>query len=104
MERRGSSAPDSLIFHMWTAPFSQVVCQWAGGDRRRVAFEECGEQGRGPPPAQSMPDHGGAPTYQHAAQSFVAGSRDPAEPDLARGRMIFRRQADPGRELASGSE
>jgi hypothetical protein len=30
-----------------------------------------------------MPDHGGSPNYQHAAQSFVAGSRDPAELDLA---------------------
>ena len=31
--------------------------------------------------------------------SLVAGSRDDAEPDLAAGRMILRRQADPGCEL-----
>src|SRR3954452_6909578 len=51
-----------------------------------------------------MLDHGGSPDHQHAAQSFVAGSRDTAETDLARGRMILRRQADPGRKLACGSE
>ena len=51
-----------------------------------------------------MLDHGGSPDHQHAAQSFVAGSRDNAEPDIARGRMILRRQADPGGELPPRSK
>jgi hypothetical protein len=54
--------------------------------------------------ALSMLDHGGSSDHQHTAQSFVAGSGDTAEPDLARSRMVFWRQADPGRELACGSE
>jgi len=56
------------------------------------------------PTASNMLDHGGSPDHQHAAQSFIAGSRDNAEPNLTCGRMILRRQADPGRELASRSE
>ena len=46
----------------------------------------------------------GSPDHQNTPQCLVAGSRDDAEPDLAGGRMILRRQADPGRELTSGSE
>src|SRR3954453_5035903 len=51
-----------------------------------------------------MLDHGSSSNYQHATQSFVAGSRDNAGPDPARGRMIPRRQADPGGKLSPRSK
>ena len=48
--------------------------------------------------ALNLLDHGGGAGHQHAAQGLVAGPRDDAEPDFAAGGMVFRRQADPGRE------
>src|SRR3954452_12133529 len=51
-----------------------------------------------------MLDHGSSSNYQHATQSFVAGSRDNAGPDPACGRMIPRCQADPGSKLSPRSK
>ena len=53
---------------------------------------------------RSAASQGGSSDHQHAAQCLVAGARDNAKSDLAGGRMIFRRQADPGRELTARSE
>ena len=65
-----------------------LVGQRHGGQLRRLALEKCGKPGRRLTAAHSMLDHRGSADHQHAAQSLVAGARDHAEPDLARGRMI----------------
>jgi len=49
-------------------------------------------------------DDGCCAANQYAAQAFVASSRNDTEPYLPRGRMIFWRQPDPGRELPTRSE
>jgi putative transposase len=104
--------------HMWTAPSSQgfpckhqlpsdtrdLIGQRHGGQLRRLALEKRGKPGRRPSATSNVLDHGGSPDHQHAAQSLVAGSRDDAGPNFACGRMILRRQADPGRELPARSE
>ena len=50
------------------------------------------------------PDHGGRSGHQQSAQPFIAGAADPAHALLAAGRMLLRRQADPGRQVAAGFE
>ena len=54
-------------------------------------------------PPQMMDDSGSA-SHQNAAQGFVARACDNAEPYLAGGRMIFRRQAEPGRKVPPRAE
>ena len=61
------------------------------------------------PLRRALPDHGGCPDHQHAAQCLVPGARHHADRDLARGRMTFaivRREARSrtacGLDLASG--
>src|SRR3954447_10971802 len=81
-----------------------LVGQGDGGRLWRLAFEELDQPRQRPSTASNMLDHSSGPDHQHAAQSFVAGARDNAEPDLARGRMILRGKADPGCELAPRSE
>jgi hypothetical protein len=49
-----------------------------------------------------MLDHGGSPNHQHAAQSFVAGSRDTAEPGGGRHpKTSVRRDTSPDRRAAA---
>ncbi len=49
-------------------------------------------------------DHGARTDDQDAAQGLVTGARDHAEPGLASGRVILRRQPDPSREIPARSE
>jgi len=49
-------------------------------------------------------DHRGRSRHQHAAQHLISGAGDRAEPGLAGGGMVFRRQPDPGREVPAGRE
>jgi transposase len=46
----------------------------------------------------------GRPRHQNSPQGLVARPRDDAEPDLAGGRMIFRRQAHPSGKMSARFE
>jgi hypothetical protein len=49
-------------------------------------------------------DDSGCSCHQDGPQSFIAGSRDTTEPQLAAGRVIFWRQPYPSCELAARLE
>src|ERR1700720_4045993 len=75
-----------------------------GGQLWRFAFEKVDDPGRSASAASNMLDDGGGANHQHAAQGLVASPSDATQPDLARRRMVLRRQAYPGRELSPRSE
>src|SRR5450759_3347678 len=68
--------------HQFPGDACHLVGQRHGGQLRRLAFEELGKPRRRPAAASNMLDHGGSPDHQHAAQSFIAGSkhRSPGRP------------------------
>ena len=62
-------------------------------------------QGEGwPLSAPHLLDHRGGTDHQDAAQGLVAGAGDHAQPRLAGGGVILRRQSDPCREVPAATE
>ena len=91
--------------HQLPGDAGHLVGQRHGGQLGRLALEELEEPGRGHGLCRAgLLDHRGRPDHQHAAQGLVAGPGDPAQPRLAGGGMVLRRQPDPGRELPAGAE
>ena len=98
---RGVSLPS---YHHLPRDACCLVGQRYSSQLWRLALEKLGKPMRRSSATSNMLDHGGSPDHHHAAQCLVAGARDNAKADLACGRMIFRRQADLGRELTARSE
>ena len=69
----------------WRACVASSACTQPDGFLRRPA---------------DLPDHRSRPDDEQAAQHRIAGARDAPRPRLAGGRMVARRQPEPGGEVA----
>src|SRR6202030_2514032 len=77
-----------------------LVGQGDGGELLRPPLQQpqqpCGAK---PMAWPGKLDHRGCAKHQQLAQPFIALARDPAQPGLAGGRVLLRRQPEPGGEM-----